>query len=178
MCSHSREVSEETKQKISKGVNAFNASLPTKEKKLRYKADEFGNRISRPRIRNRYISKNKCIVCGNNIERHSEKYCSQECNNKDKHAKKLNSVLLGECTKQSTIKKYLIIIKGHQCSICKNTEWMSEPIPLVMDHIDGRANNNNIDNLRLVCGNCDMRLPTYKSKNKNSDRKNRKKYNS
>lgn len=28
-----------------------------------------------------------------------------------------------------------------------------------------------LDNLRLVCGNCDMQLPTYKSKNKNSDRR-------
>ena len=175
-CSHSREVSEETRLKISNGVNAFNATLHTKEKKLRYKIDEKGSRINHPRIRVRYLSKNNCIVCGNNIERHSEKYCSQECNNKDKLINKLNSVLLGECTKHSTIKKYLIFIKGHQCSICKNTEWMNEPIPLVMDHIDGRSNNNAIENLRLVCGNCDMKLPTYKSKNKNSDRINRKKY--
>jgi len=40
----------------------------------------------------------------------------------------------------------------------------------VMDHIDGNADNNSLDNFRLVCGNCDMQLPTYKNKNKGNGR--------
>jgi len=32
-----------------------------------------------------------------------------------------------------------------------------------------------LKNLRLVCGNCDMLLPTYKSKNKGNGRHNRRK---
>jgi hypothetical protein len=39
-----------------------------------------------------------------------------------------------------------------------------------MDHIDGNSENNHLSNLRLVCGNCDMLLPTYKSKNKGNGR--------
>ena len=39
-----------------------------------------------------------------------------------------------------------------------------------MDHIDGNSDNNILSNLRLVCGNCDMQLPTYKSKNKGNGR--------
>lgn len=74
------------------------------------------------------------------------------------------------------MKKYLIKKQGHVCSICKETIWMGKPIPLIMDHINGRASDNAYSNLRLVCGNCDMQLPTYKSKNKNSDRRNRKKW--
>lgn len=51
---------------------------------------------------------------------------------------------------------------------------MGNPIPLVLDHINGKSSDNNLENLRLVCGNCDMQLPTYKSKNKNSERRKRK----
>ena len=39
-----------------------------------------------------------------------------------------------------------------------------------MDHINGRASDNRRENLRLICPNCDSQLPTYKSRNKNSDR--------
>ena len=68
------------------------------------------------------------------------------------------------------IKKFIINENGMICSICKLTEWMGQPIPLIMDHINGNSNDSSISNLRLVCGNCDMQLPTYKSKNKNSGR--------
>lgn len=52
--------------------------------------------------------------------------------------------------------------------------WMNQPIPLILYHINGRASDDRLENLRLVCGNCDMQLPTYKSKNKHSDRIKRK----
>lgn len=69
-------------------------------------------------------------------------------------------------------KKYLAEKRGHQCEICKNTEWMGVPIPLILDHINGKPDNWKLNNVRLVCGNCDMQLPTYKSKNKgNTTRK-------
>ena len=42
-------------------------------------------------------------------------------------------------------------------------------------HIDGNSDNNALVNLRLVCGNCDMQLPTYKSKNRGNGRHNRRK---
>lgn len=43
---------------------------------------------------------------------------------------------------------------------------MGKEVPLVVDHIDGNAENCSVTNFRLVCGNCDMQLPTYKNKNK------------
>jgi len=67
-------------------------------------------------------------------------------------------------------KRYLIYKNGNRCSICNNIEWQGRPIPLVFDHIDGNSSNWRLNNCRLVCGNCDMQLPTYKSKNKNSGR--------
>ena len=50
---------------------------------------------------------------------------------------------------------------------------MGQPIPLVLDHMDGNSENNSLDNFRLVCGNCDMLLPTYKGKNAGNGRYSR-----
>ena len=49
-------------------------------------------------------------------------------------------------------------------------EWNGKQLIFVLDHIDGNADNNNRDNLRLICPNCDSQLDTFKSKNKKSAR--------
>jgi len=68
------------------------------------------------------------------------------------------------------VKEFLIKKYGVKCQICNTSEWLGRPIPLVLDHIDGDHENRDIKNYRLVCGNCDMLLPTYKGKNKGHGR--------
>ena len=51
------------------------------------------------------------------------------------------------------------------CSNCGGLEWLGQPIPLELDHLDGDKNNNQIDNLRLICPNCHALTPTYRGKN-------------
>ena len=67
-------------------------------------------------------------------------------------------------------KWYLIETRGHRCEICGLSEWLNEPIVLILDHIDGNADNWLLGNLRLICSNCDSQTPTYKSKNKGNGR--------
>lgn len=73
-------------------------------------------------------------------------------------------ILCGELKEVRALKKYLIEL-DRRCSVCKGTEWRSQPIPLIFDHINGNSEDWSLTNIRLVCGNCDMQLPTYKKKN-------------
>lgn len=57
-------------------------------------------------------------------------------------------------------------IFNHQCNLCKNTHWLSELIPLELDHIDGNHDNNELSNLQLLCPNCHAKTPNYRGKNK------------
>jgi 5-methylcytosine-specific restriction endonuclease McrA len=67
-------------------------------------------------------------------------------------------------------RRYLRERFGRACRACGLTQWQGQPIPLVLDHIDGNADNWCLDNLRLICPNCDALTPTYKNRNKGKGR--------
>lgn len=57
----------------------------------------------------------------------------------------------------------------YMCAICSTgPSWMGNPMPLILDHINGINNDNRLENLRFVCSNCDSQLDTYKSRNRKS----------
>lgn len=42
----------------------------------------------------------------------------------------------------STLRRHLFRTREAKCSECKLREWQSQPIPLEVDHLDGKASNN------------------------------------
>lgn len=130
--------------------------------------------------RNGATSTKTCLQCGLPISSNNKTYCNRKCHADHKWCMAKEAIesgeymdSVGENAIRSKIKRYLIERNGHQCEICNTTTWMGNPIPLVCDHIDGNADNNDLTNFRIVCGNCDMQLPTYKSKNRGNGRKHR-----
>ena len=55
--------------------------------------------------------------------------------------------------------------KEHRCECCNLTEWLGEPIPLELHHIDGDHNHNEISNFQLLCPNCHAKTESYRGKN-------------
>ena len=61
--------------------------------------------------------------------------------------------------------------KKRECEFCEQgEEWKGKKMSLILDHINGINNDNRIENLRIVCPNCNATLDThckgYKKMNK------------
>jgi len=73
---------------------------------------------------------------------------------------------VGELNKNH--RKYIINTRGFACEECGRNPInpYTNRSTLNVDHIDGRANNNRMDNLRVLCPTCHSLTPTYGALNK------------
>ena len=129
-----------------------------------------------------------CLNCGKELNQGSSsthKFCDNKCQSNYHQNQWIERWKNGEETGirgaygiSSHLKRYLM--EKYQCK-CSKCGWgeenpYSHTIPLEVEHIDGNFQNNNEDNLTLLCPNCHSLTSTYKGANKGNGRKGRKKY--
>lgn len=130
---------------------------------------------------NRKVYEKQCEYCGLIFKTKNNKarFCSAKCTSLKQHEEAYNDFLndpekycRGNYTPKA-FKSEFMKEQGNECAICGCApEHNGKLLVFVLDHIDGDASNNMRDNLRMICPNCDSQLPTFKSKNKNSTRRN------
>lgn len=121
-----------------------------------------------------------CLNCEQEFEHksgYSNKYCSNECEKEHKHKLAYQKIIDGDSSimranySPKPFKDDILKEQGGVCAICgMKPEWNGKKLVFILDHIDGHASNNQRNNLRCVCPNCDSQLDTYKSKNKCGER--------
>lgn len=120
--------------------------------------------------------------CGNRqtIKRYIEEYnidtshfsyrAKQNGRTKKFIKRELSDILIDNSTYYDTtkLKKRLYEegLKKKKCEMCgQGEEWHGKKIVHILDHINGVNNDNRIENLRIVCPNCNSTLKTHGGKN-------------
>lgn len=130
----------------------------------------FNNSGTVRNITNGKWSKKPCAYCGKTTS--NIKCCSNNCfsfyvKQKRRERIKRHDALI-DCKKD---KWYLIEKRSHTCEQCSTSIWNGEDIPLDAHHKDGDSDNNQLDNLLLICPNCHRQTENHGSKNKTQSKR-------
>ena len=124
-----------------------------------------------------------CVGCKIVItKRHQIKFCSNKCQANFRHAVWLEKWKSGKVSGgigisvrnfSGHVKFYLRNKFNNKCPECgwNKTHSVTGIVPLEIDHIDGNSENNQENNLRLLCPNCHALTPFYKNLNRGKGRK-------
>jgi hypothetical protein len=120
----------------------------------------------------------KCLNCLKILSSNKKIYCDNICQHS---AQRKNKIEKGfdKCSSRF-MRDYLIDKHGAECMKCqwKQINNTTGKIPIEMNHIDGNSENNDLDNLELLCPNCHSLTSNYRALNKGNGRhKRRERYN-
>lgn len=134
-----------------------------------------GNLGQQRNVSSRVYAQKPCLFCGKTTN--GLKFCSKECwSNHCKQNRKKRIESAGCLIHYRKEKWYLEETRGNKCEICQNTEWLGNPIPLDIHHVNGDSDDNRFENVQLICPNCHRQTDTYGGKNKNGRHSRRKGY--
>lgn len=108
----------------------------------------------------------KCLECQKDIK-YKNKFCNNTCQQRFQRKKIYKKIEDGTyvAVDLRICKKYLIEINGEKCMECgwnkKNT--FSNSIPLEVHHVDCNPDNNQLNNLKLLCPNCHALTKNWKA---------------
>lgn len=106
----------------------------------------------------------ECKKCGAVTE--NKIFCSHKCSKAFLWDQKTQEIQTeGRVTGRWVAKRYISEFEGYKCRECGISEWNGQELSLVLDHINGNAEDWNLSNLRLLCPNCDSQTPTFKGRN-------------
>lgn len=88
--------------------------------------------------------------------------------------RELDEILIKDSTytNTSSLKRRLVEtgLLTYECVICGIWEWNEKPLVLQLDHINGINNDHRLENLQLICPNCDSQQDTFRGRNKNAQK--------
>ena len=80
-----------------------------------------------------------------------------------------NSTYFSSVNLKNKLIKYNIL--KYECKECGLSEWRGKDISLQLHHINGKSNDNRLENLMLLCPNCHSQTDTYAGKKKKLPKK-------
>lgn len=108
-----------------------------------------------------------CLECGKTTT--NPRYCSRKCNSN--HLKRIaNQKVINGVGSHLQVKRYLIETFGNICMSCDDTHKRGKRLVMELEHKNGDAYDNRLDNCELLCPSCHSVTDTYKGKNKGNGR--------
>lgn len=125
-------------------------------------------------MRSRERKEKQCLYCSQPIPNRNV-YCDNKCQAKHQDQNRHEKLLSGKVVELGTPatvdrvgKRYLIKHYGEKCMECGWCEVNPHTgkIPVELNHIDGDPENNNVENLELLCPNHHALTEFHKSRGK------------
>jgi hypothetical protein len=120
--------------------------------------------------------------CGRSCGRRTWKYASNQCHADHRYRLYIHhwqAGLLPGINRHGRIschvRRWILKRDGYRCVLCGwgQINPHTQTWALIVDHIDGDAENTTARNLRTLCPNCDSLTPTYKGANRGCGRRGR-----